>query len=133
MILKKNFVMVLKKNFKIKFLNSLTKKKVGMLYTMEPSVDKSLVFCAGTTGKDSSGFSNSILAAITFNNSLKVVNEQIINNPNIQACTAMKRFADRDDLVIGGYKDLLVVRFTGRVFDVLHVVPDVHTSNFYFY
>lgn len=103
-----------------------------MLYVMEPSVDKQLVFCAGTTGRDKAGVSMSMLAAITFDRDLRVIVEQVIDNPNIQACTAMKRFRGRDDLVVGGFKDMLIVRFTGRAFEVLKVVPDVHTSKFKF-
>lgn len=104
-----------------------------MLYAMEPSVDQQLVFCAGTTGKNNAGASSSMLAAITFDRNLRVIAEQVIDNPNIQACTAMKRFRGRDDLVVGGFKDMLIIRFTGAAFDVLSVVPDVHSSIIIFF
>jgi len=95
---------------------------------MEPSVDKRYVFCAGTTGKDKAGVSEGMLAAIKFDRSLAVVCEQRLDGVVAQACTAMKRFKNRDDLVVGCFKKILFVRFTGNKFDILNVVDNVHSS-----
>ena len=100
-----------------------------MLYCMEPSTDKSLVFCGGTTGRNTpNGVSQGTLAAITFSKDLKLVSQLVLEKQNIQACTAMKRFKDRNDLAVGCFKHLLIVRFTGTKFDVLNIIENIHTS-----
>ena len=105
---------------------------VSMLYALEPSVDNKIVFCAGSTEKTVNGASQGVVAAIRFESSMSLVREKVLPVPNIQACTAMKRMPRSDDLVLGCYKHLLIVRFTGASFVVLNTIPNVHTSKVHF-
>lgn len=100
-----------------------------MVYALEPSIDDRYVFCAGTTATNAtSSQSMSMISAITFDRALKVVAERALDNPNIRACTAMKRFKNRDDLVVGGYRDMLIVRFTGTSFEILNLIQNIHSG-----
>lgn len=101
-----------------------------MLYALEPSIDKSIVFCAGSTEKDSNGFSQGVVAAIQFNQSMRLLSEKVLSLQNVQACTAMKRMPGVDDLVLGCFKHLLLVRFTGSSFVILNLIENVHSSKY---
>lgn len=95
---------------------------------MEPSVNRSLIFLAGSTKKDNAGFSRGVLAALTFDRQLKVVCQTVVEKYNVQACTAMKRFTERDHVLVGCFKHLMIARFTGVDFEFLNLIENVHTS-----
>lgn len=97
-----------------------------MMYVMEPSVTKQLIFCCGASKTSPT---EACIAAITFDRSLTRVTEQVLTGEGLQAATAMKRFRDRDDLCLGCRRDMIVVRYIdGRGFDVLNRIPNVHSS-----
>lgn len=100
---------------------------------MEPSVNKSMIFVSGSTKKDSAGFSKGVLAAVNFDRSFKVIREQTIERFNVQACTAMKRFPDRDHMLLGCFKHLLLARFTGVGFEFLNLIENVHTGEWIYF
>lgn len=95
---------------------------------MEPSLNKTLVFMAGSTFANNLGTSQGILAAVKFDKSLDLVGETIVDSYDVQGCTAMKRFPDRDHLLLGCYKHLLLARFTGTGFEFLNLIEDVHSG-----
>lgn len=101
---------------------------VSRVYALEPSVNKSLIFVAGSTRKDNAGFSKGILAAISFDRAQKVICQTPIEKYNVQACTAMKRFPERDHLLLGCFKHLMIARFTGVDFECLNLIENVHTG-----
>jgi len=101
---------------------------VKQVYAMETSLNRSVFFCSGTTGKDLSGRSEGLLAAITFDRSLKVIHSRVLDDYNIQACTALRRFPKTDDLCVGCFKHMLIVTWTGSSFLVQNIVENVHTS-----
>jgi hypothetical protein len=95
---------------------------------MEPSVDKSVVFCAGSTNKDNLGRSQGILAALTFDRRLGIAAQTIVDKYNVQGCTSMKRFRDRDDLVVGCFKHVIFARYVGTGFEMLGIFENVHNG-----
>lgn len=95
---------------------------------MELSLNKKAVFCAGSTEKDAMGISNGVIAAVQFDESMRLINEKVLSIYNVQGCTALKRMPERDDLVLGCFKHLLIVRFDGKGFIFLNKIPNVHTS-----
>jgi len=102
-----------------------------MVYAMEPSVDKKLVFCAGSTNKDNLGRSQGIIAAIHFDRTLSIAAQTIVGKYNVQGCTSMKRFKNRNDLAIGCFKHIIFARFIGNGFEFLSIFENVHTGNFF--
>jgi hypothetical protein len=98
-----------------------------MMYVMEPSVDKQLIFGCG----QSKAPSEACVAAITFDRNVTRVAERVFVGEGLKAATAMKRMRNRDDLVLGCLRDMLIVRFTGRDFDLLNRIPNVHSSKHY--
>lgn len=53
-------------NCKILFAYPLTLNLVSSLNALEPSTDKSVVFCGGTTEKNQQGLTSAIISVITF-------------------------------------------------------------------
>jgi hypothetical protein len=97
-----------------------------MLYVMEPSVNKSLIFGCGTS---QSSPTDACVAAFTFDRALSRVNERVFTSEGLSAATAMKRFRNRDDLCIGCKRDMIIVSFSeGRGFEILSRIPNVHSS-----
>ena len=95
---------------------------------MEPSNDLSLFFCAGSNILDNNGTSQGVLAAVRFDKSMQLITEQPIREADIQACTALRRFPASDDLLVGGYKHILLVTWNGMSFVVNNIIENVHTS-----
>ena len=95
---------------------------------METSLNRSVFFCSGTTGKDISGRSEGTLAAVTFDRSLNVIESRILDEYNIQACTALRRIPKTDDLCVGCFKHMLIVTWTGAKFLVQNIIESVHSS-----
>lgn len=73
-----------------------------------------------------------MLCAVDFSKNLEVLCEQNLINEKIQACTAMRRVKDRNDLIVGCYKHLLVVRYLAgeQRFTILKRVDGVHSNTF---
>ena len=92
---------------------------------MEPSKDKSLIFLSGKT-KES--LSYGIVAAIQFNAGLKMVTQRVLDEEVTKGCTTMKRFEDRDELVVGCYKHLIIIRYLRSSFEVLNIIEEIHTG-----
>jgi hypothetical protein len=99
-----------------------------MLYAMEPSLDKSMLFCCGSTQKAANGTTKGVIGAIKFDQTMKLISEIIISPYEIQACTAMKRMPQNDDLIIGGFSSLLIVKFTGKKLVILNRIENIHSS-----
>lgn len=95
---------------------------------METSYSRDLFFCAGSTSRGGGGRSDGILAAVTFDRGMNLVVEKALDQYNIQACTAIRRFPGSDDLAVGCYRHLLIVSWVGDNFIVNNVIDDVHTS-----
>lgn len=95
---------------------------------MDLSVDKNVIFVAGASYKDKSGRSEGTIAALSFEKSLKVYKELVLKEEQIQACTAMQRATDRDDLAVGCYKHLLIIRYLDKKFRLLRKIKYVHSS-----
>lgn len=98
---------------------------------MDLTVDSNHVITVGTTGRDASGRSEAIVSALQFNRALKMSAEVVLSNLGVQAATAVKRIPNRDDFVVGCFKDLVILGFRGTTFQTLNVIDNVHTSNFF--
>lgn len=96
---------------------------------MDLSVDKNTVFIAGASYKDKSGRSDGTLVALNFDKKLKILKETSLTEHQIQACTAMQRVADKDDLVVGCFKHMLIYRYEAKKFIMMQKLKYVHTSN----
>ena len=94
---------------------------------MEPSVQKDIIFIAGTTGGGGSP-NDGIVGAVTFDNEMRLVAEKVITQVNLQSCTSIKRFESRDDIVVGGVKHLAILRFYGDGFEVFNIIENVHSG-----
>lgn len=95
---------------------------------METSNSRNLFFCAGSTSRDVSGRGEGVLAAVTFDRALNLVVEKVMDQANISACTAIRRFPGTDDLVVGCMRHMLIVSWVGDDFIVNNIVENVHTS-----
>lgn len=104
------------------------KEIVGQVYAMETSYSRDLFFCAGSTARDASGRSEGMLAAVTFDRSMNLVVEKVLDRLDIQACTAIRRFPGTDDLAVGCFRDLFIVSWAGDDFIINNVIKNVHTS-----
>jgi hypothetical protein len=101
-----------------------------MVYVMEPSVSKQLIFCCGNSRTNPS---DACVAAITFNAALQRVAQRVFVGEGLMAATAMKRFKNADDLVLGCQRDMIIVRFVqGSGFDILNRIPNIHSSKYFF-
>lgn len=97
---------------------------------METGFNKNIFFCAGATEKDHSGRSEGVLAAVSFDRSMTLINETVFDEYNIEGCTALRRFEENDDIIVGCMKHLLIVTWNGNAFIVNNVIENVHTGNF---
>lgn len=95
---------------------------------MDLSTDKSTAFIAGASYKDKKDRSEGTISAISFNRKLSVLCEKVLTEEKIQACTAMQRVIDKDDLVVGCYKHMFVIRYFDKNFTVLQKFKYVHSS-----
>lgn len=102
-------------------------KNMYKLYALELSLTKSVIFCGGASRRDKNKQTRGILAAVTFNESLEIITEKVLDDVDVQTCTALRRFRDRDDIVVGCMKNLLVVEFNQSEFIVKNVVYGLHT------
>ncbi len=82
------------------------------------------------TEKGQDGFPDAVVAAIVFDRTLNLITEKVINIASIQAVTALKRMPSKDDLILGCFGSMLVVRFTGNSLDILLEIPKVHSNVF---
>ena len=96
---------------------------------MEPSKDKSLIFVAGETNQS---LSYGSVAAIMFDTSIKKVTQRVLDDEITKSCFSMKRFKDRDELVVGCYKHLVILRYLRSSFEVLNIINDIHTGKIEF-
>lgn len=99
-----------------------------MLFAMEPSTDKTLIFGCGTS---QSNPGDACVAAFTFDRALAKVSERIFVGEGLFAATSMKRFRNRDDLCIGCRKDMIIVNFSNRGFEILNRISNVHSSEYF--
>ena len=97
---------------------------------MELSQNKYVAFVAGASHKNSKGSTEGVIAALSFQKNLTVLCEQVLLKEKIKVCTAMARIPGKDDLVLGGYKDMLIVRYLEKRFTILTRIKLVHTSKF---
>ena len=95
---------------------------------MDLSKDKSIAFVAGASHKDTNGRSEGVLAALDFKKKLSVLAEKKLTNEKIQACTAMVRAEQHNHLIVGCYKQMLIVDYADKEFTVLKRIENVHTS-----
>ena len=61
---------------------------------------------------------------------MTLICEKVLTIEGLQAATAMKRMPNSDDIVLGCYRDILILRFTGDDFLVLNTIKDVHTGKY---
>jgi hypothetical protein len=106
-----------------KFLNNFSK-----IYSLEMSKNKNIVFCAGTTPKDSNKVMYGTLAALSFEGQPKILSNRTFGNFNFNKCSALRRFKDRDDLVVGCHKHVLIVEYVNEKFMLRNIVYDVHNG-----
>jgi len=102
----------------------------NIVYAMEPSVRNDVFFCAGSTGQNAEGRSEGVLAALSFDRGMTLITEKILDQYNIQGCTALRRFPNSDEFVVGCFKHMLVVSWIGGNFIVNNIVEDVHSGKF---
>lgn len=95
---------------------------------METGYNKNVFFCAGAVDRTGNGSSEGALAAITFDRSLTLIKETVFDDYNVQGCTALRRFENSDDLLVGCFKHIMIVTWTGGDFIVNNVIEDVHTG-----
>ena len=96
---------------------------------MDLTSDSSTVITVGTTGKDRSGRAEALVSALQFNRSLKMIGEIIIDRFNAQAATAIKRIPSSNDFLVGCFKHIFILGFSGTSFTMLGMVENVHPSN----
>ena len=99
-----------------------------MLNAMEPSTDKTLVFCAGSTEKNQQGLSQAVVSAITFDSKMALVSQKVLKEQSLQTCTSLRRFPGRNDLVVGCYQDIVILRFSQNLLSTLSRIKMVHTG-----
>lgn len=105
-----------------RFFNNMYK-----LYAIELSLTKSVIFCGGATRRDKKNRTSGVLAAVSFNETLDIIRETVLNQYDVETCTAIRRFRDRNDIVVGCLKNILVVEFSNGKFEVLNVVYGLHS------
>jgi len=101
---------------------------VDKIYALDLNITKRIVFCAGRTLSASDGATDGVLAAIQFDKGLKLIAETILVGTYIQACSSMKRTPNKDDLIVGGFKSIIVARFTGTSFEILQQINQIHSN-----
>lgn len=95
---------------------------------METALNKNSFFCAGSMKDSLTGDSKGILAAVSFDRDLKLLNQTVLDDYDLQACTSLRRFPQNDDLFVGSFLHLLIVTWTGRDFIVNRFIENVHTG-----
>lgn len=94
-------------------------------------MNKSHLFFAGSTKKSiiqGKEKSNGIIVACDFTRDMEFKAEFIFDGERIQAVTCLTRLKGRDELVIGGFRDLFICKFLGDSFEILTKFKDVHTG-----
>ena len=102
-------------------------REFNKLYAIELNLSRSVIFCAGCSKRDDRKKTKGTLAAVRFDSGLGVISEVTLGRYNAQVCSSLRRFKDRDDLVVGCMRALLIVEFTGKQFLVKNVVRDLHS------
>jgi hypothetical protein len=95
---------------------------------MDISYNRGTWFAGGSTPRTQSGRTSAILTACSLNRNLGVIRSKVLDQYGLQAVTAVKRMPSNDDLIVGGFRKLLVVNWTGMDFNVLKVVDNVHSG-----
>ena len=73
------------------------------------------------------GVPQGVLGAVSFDQGMQTVEEKVLSEFNLQACTALRRIPKTDDLVVGCFKHMLIVSWEGR-FVVRNLIENVHSS-----
>lgn len=95
---------------------------------METSLDDGLVFAGGSTQEDITR-GQAKLFAITFDENMQLVDDIELKSGSVSkwGVSSIRRFLDRDVLVVGTYQSIFVVEWTGTHFCILNVVDELHS------
>lgn len=97
---------------------------------MESSLNNSSVFFAGSTASKNQNSTKTagIITACEFNKEMKIKGEIILEGERLLGVTCIKRLKGRDELVIGGFRDILILEFFGSSFEIIGKFKDVHSG-----
>lgn len=105
----------------------------GNLYDMEVSLNESIVFVCGATQKLNGAPSNAVVTAMQFDKTLSIVDEVVLSEQKVQAAICMKRLPQDDHLLVGCFKNLVVLNFVGNSFQFIRMIPNLHMSKVFAY
>lgn len=99
---------------------------------LETSLDDGLLFAGGSTQEDITK-GHAKIFAITFDEHMKLIDEIELKSANSGTkwgVSSIRRFLDRDVLVVGTYQAIFIVEWTGTHFCILNVVEELHSCKF---
>ena len=106
-----------------KFLPDFSK-----VYCLELNKNKDVVFCSGSTYRDSNERTYGCIAAMSFQQTPRLLANLTFTHLDLSKCLSVKRISNRNDLLVGCLKHLLVVKFTGAGFMIKNMIYDVHSG-----
>ena len=98
------------------------------VYALEINHDSDIVFSAGTTFRSKGKQTQGCLAAMSFQQTPKLLASKIFDDLEVSKCSAVRKVPRRDDLLVGCVRHLMVVEFTGSDFLVKNMIYDVHSG-----
>lgn len=107
------------------------------VYCMELSLNKSFVFCGGSSsmrestpeslpdGTPLSRQTSAVISAVRFSNPPSAKAVYSLAHLPLQGATAMTRVSNRDDLIIGGYLNMAIISWDGEKFTPKCIIKGV--------
>ena len=98
---------------------------------LETSLDDGLLFAGGSTNQDLTQGQAKVFA-ITFDEQMNLVDSMELRAGNTSkwGVSSIRRFIDKDVLVVGTYQAVFIVEWTGSHFCLINYVEDLHSCSF---
>lgn len=105
-----------------KFLKNFSK-----MYFLELGAAKDVIFCGGTTNRDRNRKMYGTLAAVSFDENPVVLANKTFTDFSVSKCSTVKLLDQSGYLLVGCYRHLLIVEYTGNDFIVRNFIRDLHS------